>query len=53
MNTTSRTTRLAGLLVAVVITTVINGAMLLKFDAAAHEGTEQYMTQVSGTDHQG
>ena len=37
MNTT-RTTRFAGLLVAVLMSVAINGAMLLKFDAVAHEG---------------
>ncbi len=36
---TNRTTRFAGLLVAVLMTVVINGAMLLKFDAVAQEAT--------------
>ena len=36
---TNRTTRFAGLLVAVLMTFVINGAMLLKFDAVAQEAT--------------
>jgi len=35
---TNRTTRLVGFLVAVLMTVVVNGAMLLKFDAIAHEG---------------
>ncbi|MEI8030674.1 MAG: hypothetical protein WCH35_12910 [Comamonadaceae bacterium] len=35
---TNRTTRFAALLVAVLITVAINGAMLLKFDAVAQEG---------------
>jgi hypothetical protein len=35
---TNRTTRFAGLMVAVLMTVVINGAMLWKFDAVAHEG---------------
>jgi hypothetical protein len=34
---TNRTTRFTGLLVAVLMTVAINGAMLLKFDAVAHE----------------
>ena len=34
---TNRTTRFAGLLVAVLMTTVINGAMLMNFDAVAQE----------------
>lgn len=37
MNTT-RTTRFAGLLVAVLMTVAINGTMLLKFDSVAQEG---------------
>lgn len=36
---TPYTTRLAGLLAAVLMTVVINGAMLWKFDAVAHEST--------------
>ncbi len=36
MNTT-RTTRFAGLLVAVLMTVAINGAMLWKFDAVSQE----------------
>jgi len=35
---TTRTTRIAGFLVAVLMTVAINGAMLLKFDAVAQEG---------------
>ena len=35
---TNRTTRFAGLLVAVLMTVAINGAMLLKFDSVAQEG---------------
>jgi hypothetical protein len=35
---TNRTTRIAALLVAVLMTIAINGAMLLKFDAVAQEG---------------
>lgn len=35
---TNRTTRLTGFLIAVLMTAAINGAMLLKFDAVAHEG---------------
>lgn len=35
---TNRTTRFTGLFVAVLMTVAINGAMLLKFDAVAHEG---------------
>ena len=35
---TSLTTRFAGLLIAVLMTVTINGVMLLKFDAVAHEG---------------
>jgi hypothetical protein len=35
---TNRTTRFAGLMVAVLMTIAINGAMLWKFDAVAHEG---------------
>lgn len=35
---TSRTTRFAGLLIAVLLTVTVNGVMLLKFDAVAHEG---------------
>jgi hypothetical protein len=35
---TNRTTRFAGLLTAVLMTVVINGAMLLKFDSVAQEG---------------
>ncbi len=34
---TNRTTRFAGLLVAVLITVAINGAMLWKFDAVSRE----------------
>lgn len=34
----NRTTRFAGLLVAVLMTVVINGAILWKFDAVAQEG---------------
>jgi hypothetical protein len=33
-----RTTRFAGLMVAVLMTIAIHGAMLWKFDAVAHEG---------------
>jgi hypothetical protein len=35
---TNRTTRFAALLVAVLMTVIVNGAMLLKFDAVAQEG---------------
>ena len=35
---TNRTTRLVGLLVAMVMSVAINGTMLLKFDAVAQEG---------------
>lgn len=35
---TNRSTRFAGLLIAVLMTVVVNGVMLWKFDAAAHEG---------------
>ncbi len=35
---TNRTTRFAGLLVAVLMTVAINGAMLMKFDSMAHDG---------------
>ena len=35
---TNRTTRFAGLMIAVLMTFGINGAMLCKFDAVAHEG---------------
>lgn len=35
---TNRTTRFAGLLVAVLMTVAINGALLLKFDSVAQEG---------------
>ncbi len=35
---TNRTTRFAGLLLAVLITVAVNGAMLLKFDSVAQEG---------------
>ena len=35
---TNRTTRFAGLLVAVLMTVVINGAMLWSFDTVAQEG---------------
>ncbi len=35
---TNRTTRFAGLFVAVLMTVAIHGAMLLKFDAVAQEG---------------
>jgi hypothetical protein len=35
---TNRITRLAGLLLAVVMTVGINSALLWKFDAVAHEG---------------
>ena len=35
---TNRTTRIVGLLVAVLISVAINGAMLLKFDTIAKEG---------------
>ena len=35
---TNRTTRFAGLLVAVLMTVAINGAMLWKFDSVAHDG---------------
>ena len=35
---TNRTTRFAGLLVAVLMTVAINGAMLWKFDSVAQEG---------------
>jgi hypothetical protein len=35
---TNRATRFAALLVAVMITVAINGAMLLEFDAVAQEG---------------
>lgn len=35
---TNRTTRFAGFLVAVLMTAAINGALLWKFDAVAHEG---------------
>ncbi len=35
---TNRTTRFAGLLVAVLMTVVINGAMLMKFDSVAQQG---------------
>ncbi len=35
---TNRSTRLAGLMIAVLMTVAINGAMLWKFDAVAHEG---------------
>ena len=34
---TNRTTRFAGLLLAVLMTVAVNGAMLWKFDAIAHE----------------
>jgi len=34
---TSRTTRFAGLLIAVLLTVAVNGAMLRKFDAVAHD----------------
>ena len=34
---TNRTTRFAGLLVAVLMTVAINGAMLWKFDAVSQE----------------
>ena len=36
---TNRTTRLVGLLVAVLMSVAINGTMLLKFDAIAQEAT--------------
>jgi len=36
---TSRTTRFAGLLIAVLLTVAVNGAMLWKFDAVAHDAT--------------
>ncbi len=36
---TNRATRFAGLIAAVLMTAVINGAMLLKFDATARQGT--------------
>jgi len=35
---TNRATRFAGLLVAVLMTVAINGAMLLTFDSVAQEG---------------
>lgn len=35
---TNRTTRFAGLLLAVLMTVAVNGAMLWKFDAIAPEG---------------
>lgn len=35
---TNRTTRIVGLLVAVLISVAINGAMFLMFDAVAQEG---------------
>lgn len=35
---TNRTTRFAGLLLAVLMTVAVNGAMLWKFDAIAQEG---------------
>ena len=35
---TNRTTRLVGLLVAMLMSVAINGTMLLKFDAVAQEG---------------
>jgi len=35
---TNRTTRFAGLLIAVLMTVAVNGAMLWKFDAVAQEG---------------
>lgn len=35
---TNRTTRFAGLFVAVLMTVAINGAMLMKFDSVAQEG---------------
>ncbi|MFZ4481839.1 MAG: hypothetical protein ACOYNZ_18310 [Rhodoferax sp.] len=34
----NRTTRFAGLLIAVLMTVAINGAMLLTFDSVAQEG---------------
>ena len=39
MNTSTRTTRFAGLLLAVLITATIQGTMLWQFDAVAHEAT--------------
>ena len=39
MNTSTRTTRFAGLLMAVLITATIQGTMLWQFDAVAHEAT--------------
>ena len=36
---TNRTTRLVGLLVAMLMSVAINGTMLLKFDAIAQEAT--------------
>ena len=47
MNTTSRTTRLAGFIVAVFMTAGINGIMLWGFDLATQEGAQnaQMMSQ--------
>jgi len=36
---TNRTTRFVGLLIAVLLTVAVNGAMLWKFDAVAHDAT--------------
>jgi hypothetical protein len=35
----NRTTRFAGLLIAVLLTAAVNGVMLWKFDAVAHDAT--------------
>ena len=53
MNTTSHTTRLAGLIVAVFMTAGLNGVMLWGFDQAVQDGAQvvQIMSQAqdSGT----
>jgi uncharacterized membrane protein len=48
MKTTNRTTRIAGLLLALLIAAILNGALLWKFDTVAREAT---LAQAAPTTH--
>lgn len=45
-NRTTRTTRFAAFMLAVLMTVVVNGAMLWKFDTVAHETNMAHSGQI-------